>query len=233
VTAEATADLDADAPVVSLRGVSKSWTDAPLLQAIDLDIRPGTITVLVGPSGSGKTTVLAMLAEWVRPDSGTLEWHEGLTPVRRDRWRHVALLPQSIGLLPELTLLENVALPLRLDGAGPDESVARAHAMLEVLAVGSLADRLATDVSHGQQQRAALARAAVLQPDLLLADEPTSHQDPQTARLVIGVFRQLAETGSACVVASHDPAVQAAGDTIVFVQRPAVTAGFCTNEREG
>jgi putative ABC transport system ATP-binding protein len=226
VTAGATADVDVDAPVVALRGVGKSWSDVPLFAGFDLDVRPATFTVLVGPSGSGKTTVLTILAEWTKPDAGTVEWRDGFTAEERARWRHVAVLPQTIGLLPELSLLENVALALRLDGVETDGAVAEAMAMLDVLALGPLAGRLATEVSLGQQQRAALARAAVMKPDLLLADEPTSHQDPQTARLVMGLFRQLTETGTACVVASHDPAVHAAGDTIVFVQKPVASGGF-------
>ena len=226
MTAGAMVDTDVDAPVVALRGVGKSWSDIPLFAGFDLDVRPGTFTVLVGPSGSGKTTVLTILAEWTRPDAGTIEWRDGFTAEQRARWRHVAVLPQTIGLLPELSLLENVALPLRLDGVATDEAVAEALAMLDVLAIAPLAGRLATEVSLGQQQRAALARAAVMRPDLLLADEPTSHQDPQTARLVMGLFRQLTETGTACVVASHDPAVHAASDTIVFVQQTPEIEGF-------
>jgi putative ABC transport system ATP-binding protein len=210
--------------------VSKSWSNVPLLTGVDFEVRPGTLTVLVGPSGSGKTTVLTILAEWTRPDAGTVEWRDGFTAEQRARWRHVAVLPQTIGLLPELTLIENVALPLRLDGVGVAEALAEARSMLDVLALAPLAGRLATDVSLGQQQRAALARAAVMEPDLLLADEPTSHQDPQTARLVLGLFRQLTETGTACVVASHDPAVQAAGDNIVFGQKPPKNGGFLTKQ---
>jgi putative ABC transport system ATP-binding protein len=226
VTAKAIADIDLDTPLVSLRDVSKSWTDGPLFSGLDLDVQPGTLTVLVGPSGSGKTTVLTILAEWTRPDSGTVEWRDGFTAAHRARWRHVAVLPQTIGLLPELSLLENVALPLRLDGVATADAVVEARAMLDVLALGSLAARLATEVSLGQQQRAALARAAVMQPDLLLADEPTSHQDPETARLVTGLFRQLAETGTACVIASHDPAVQ----NLVFGQKPVPGGGFLTKQ---
>ena len=182
--------------------------------------------MLVGPSGSGKTTVLTILAEWTRPDAGTIEWRDGFTAEQRARWRHVAVLPQTPASSPSRRSSRTSPCHFASTASTPGRHWRTRGPMLDVLALAPLAGRLATDVSLGQQQRAALARAAVMQPDLLLADEPTSHQDPQTARLVLGLFRQLTETGTACVVASHDPAVQAAGDTIVFGQNPPKTTGF-------
>jgi ABC-type nitrate/sulfonate/bicarbonate transport system ATPase subunit len=172
VTVHATAGIDTDAPVVALRGVSKSWSDVPLLAGLDFDVRPGTLTVLVGPSGSGKTTVLTILAEWTRPDAGALEWRDGFTAELRARWRHVAVLPR-IGLLPD-DPAENVApLPSTADTGGRG----RAHSMLDVLALarspGGWPPRLLG------QRRAALKRRNVARPPT--ADGQTSHQDPRAA----------------------------------------------------
>jgi putative ABC transport system ATP-binding protein len=120
------------------------------------------------------------------------------------------VLPQALGLAGELTLAENTALPLLLTGSS--EARSRSVAVLAELGVGDLADRYPNEVSYGQQQRAALARAIVVEPDVLLADEPTAHVDQASAEVVLTVLRRVADRGTAVIAATHDPRVHAVAD---------------------
>ena len=172
------------------------------LRGISMHVSRGEMVVLLGRSGSGKTTLLNCVAGWERPDSGQVHVAPGLPG--GTEWQRVAVVPQRLGLLDELTLAENVALPARL--AGHDDGRADAAALLSDLGVGHLRDRMPAEVSLGEQQRAAIARALVLGPRLLLADEPTGRLDEELSAQVLDTIRRLcAEHGTAALVASHDP----------------------------
>ncbi len=155
----------------------------------------GTLTALVGPSGSGKTTLLNLLVRGDEADAGCV-----LGVPERSDWTQLALVPQALGLLPELTVGENVGVPQRL-GA---QRCRPACDMMERLGVGDLVDRAPSQVSLGEQQRVAVARALVTSPAFLVADEPTSHQDDANAHRVISALVELAATGSCVLVATHD-----------------------------
>lgn len=179
------------------------------LHATDLLVRAGELLVVHGPSGSGKTTLLGALAGWLVPTAGELRLRPPLDGADRGRWRRTATVPQLLGLLPELSLLENVGFPHRLAGSSWTEAAALAADSLAELGIGDLGDRRPSEVSLGQQQRAAVARALTVTPTLLLADEPTAHLDATTTDLVLTALLSAADAGTAVVVASHDPTVLA------------------------
>lgn len=154
-----------------------------------------------GPSGSGKTTLLDVLLGWAKPDDGVLHFGEQGRPTERDH-DGVGVVPQHLGLFEELTALENVTMLHRLGREGPDP-----EELLNALELDDLAQRLPRELSLGQQQRVAVARAVAASPSLLIADEPTSHQDVERAELVMSLLRSVAERGGAVLMTSHDPRV--------------------------
>jgi putative ABC transport system ATP-binding protein len=196
-------------PVVTVDGVSKRYGAVQALDDVSLTVDAGEVVALIGPSGSGKTTLLNLVAGWERADTGTVSWRAGA-----GGWRDLAVVPQASSLLADLSLLENVALPLRAaDAKHVDLDAPRRY--LDALGLADLADRLPEELSHGEQQRGALARALVLQPALLVADEPTAHLDGETSRRVLKVLRDVAHAGTACLLATHDPEVLDAVDRAV------------------
>ncbi|WP_019814093.1 ATP-binding cassette domain-containing protein [Saccharomonospora saliphila] len=211
-------------PLLTLSGVGRSYRGTVALRPVDLRLWPGEFVALTGPSGSGKSTLLMLAGGWTRPDQGEITAHPPFpdVPVSRLGWRHLALVPQSLGLLDELTLAENVALAHISRDAGDhggDEAdpSAPARGLLDALDLSEPADRLATHASRGEQQRAALARALAGGAALVLADEPTSHQDRQRAGLVCAALRAAADRGTCVLVASHDPVVAEHADREVVL----------------
>jgi len=194
-------------PILVIEGVSKTYLrgteNVHALRDASLVLRPHELVALVGPSGSGKSTLLNVIAGWATPDVGEVRWRGG-DGVRLSElpWRDVAILPQSLGLVEDLSVRENTQLPVRLAGAN-GQLTERAEKLLRALGLEELADRGPTEISMGEQQRAALARALVLSPRLLLADEPTGHQDADWARGVFRAIRFAAREGTACLVATH------------------------------
>jgi len=199
--------------VLAARGIGKTVksgdSDLVILRDIDLAVMPGEAVAIVGASGSGKSTLLALLAGLDTPTAGTVELDGanlfGLDEDARAelRGRAVGFVFQSFQLLPSLTALENVMLPLELAGREDAESAAR-----EVLARVGLAERLQHYPKHlsgGEQQRVALARAFVVKPKLLLADEPTGSLDAEAGEAVIALLFQLnRESGTTLVLVTHD-----------------------------
>jgi putative ABC transport system ATP-binding protein len=173
-------------------------------------LAPGQAVALTGASGSGKTTLLHLLAGIERPTAGTVGWPalgDPAPPLRPDL---VGVVFQGGRLLPFLTVAENVRLPLQLAGVPEADADARARQGLGLLGLAVLADRLPPELSGGQAQRVAVARAMVSAPKLLLADEPTGQLDHETAGTVVRTLLDAARaTGAALVVSTHDPAVAA------------------------
>lgn len=198
------------------------------VDAVDLDVRPGELTVIAGPSGSGKTTLLTVLAGLEQPDEGRVVTAPPLpadTSPSALPWSDLAFVPQAPSLLDELPLEENVELAARLAPTGapsaPDDATA---ALLEELGLAHLAGRYPSHVSGGEQQRATLARALRLRPTVLLADEPTAHQDRSRTDQVVLVLRDHAARGNAVVVASHSDEVLDAADRLVELEDGRVVA---------
>jgi ABC-type lipoprotein export system ATPase subunit len=181
------------------------------LRGVTFSLRPGEVVGLIGPSGSGKTTLLNVLCGWERLDAGTMSFF-GANVEAPDElaWDRVAILPQDLALFEELTIAENVRLPSRLRAIAGAEGV---DALLEELGLAGEGSRLPDEASLGEQQRAALARALVLEPGVLLADEPTAHQDEAWTKAVMRGIRELASRGAACLVTTHDP------DAMEFLDR--------------
>jgi putative ABC transport system ATP-binding protein len=181
------------------------------LDDVSVDLYPGELTVAAGPSGSGKTTLLSIIAGYERADAGSVRTVDG-RPTASLPWAALGFVPQSLTLLDELTVAENVDLPGRLDPGVPGTA---AEELLELLEIGHLAGRYPNQVSGGEQQRAAIGRALRLRPGILLGDEPTGHQDRGRVDLVLGILRQHAYAGHLVVISSHDEAVISAADRVV------------------
>ena len=195
-------------PAVEVDGVSKRYGAVQALDDVSLTVDAGEVVARIGPAGSGQTTLLNLVAGWERADGGTVRWRAS-----GGGWRDLAVVPQAASLLADLSLLENVALPLRAASGDVDLDAPRRY--LDALGLADLGDRLPEELSHGEQQRGALARALVLRPALLVADEPTAHLDGETSRRVLEVLRDVADAGTACLLATHDPEVLDAVDRAV------------------
>jgi putative ABC transport system ATP-binding protein len=183
------------------------------LERLTLAIRPGEVTALSGPSGSGKTTLLSIAGGIVKPTTGFASY-AGLHMWQGDGDpRHeVAFVLQVYGLVPILSARENVAIALRARGLKPDAADERADAELARFHIGDLGDRQVEELSGGQMQRVACARAFAVAPEILLADEPTSELDEGNREHVMDQLRAEAARGAIVVVATHDPAVVDAAD---------------------
>jgi putative ABC transport system ATP-binding protein len=181
------------------RDLTKSYAGTVVLSAASLAIRAGELAVVVGRSGSGKSTLLMVAGGWVEPDAGTV------VP-SLDGWAELGYVPQRFGLVPELTVEENVELPATLAAAPA------APGLFERLAIDEFRGRRPGEISIGQQQRVAIARALRLAPSVLLVDEPTSHQDAAHAELVWAALSDAAASGSACLVATHELDARARAD---------------------
>jgi putative ABC transport system ATP-binding protein len=199
---------------VELRQASRLWDGEAGLHPIDLDVDLGEMIVVRGRSGSGKSTLLALVAGVCAPGMGQV-LVLGREPRLDMPWSELALVPQVLALSTELSIEENIA-----DcGQRPDTAAVRRS--MKVLDIAELAGRTIGEVSMGQQQRAAVARAAVADPKVLLADEPTSFQDDTHTEIVVRALRSAADRGAAVLVATHDDWVADAADRVVEL-RPSV-----------
>ncbi|MCI0635094.1 MAG: ATP-binding cassette domain-containing protein [Actinobacteria bacterium] len=174
------------------------------LEGVGVSIRAGELVGLVGRSGSGKTTLLNVIAGWEHEDSGSVVRPGGNG--RPPGWAELAVVPQKLGLLDELTVRENIEYPARLTGRR-EELRERIDELMESLGIAHLHARYPKETSLGEQQRAAVARALVLSPALLLADEPTGHQDRVSEGRVIDAFGRAAANGTCCLIATHNEAL--------------------------
>ena len=191
------------------------------LRGISIDVPTGEFLALVGRSGSGKTTLLNLVAGLDRPTGGEVEMdgqrvdrmsERQLTLMRR---KNVGFIFQSFGLLPLLSAHENVELPLRIAGFNHADRVARAKRALEIVGLTRRADHRPYELSGGEQQRAAIARAIATEPALVLADEPTGELDSATATAVLGLLRTLArEQGFTVIACTHDRIVMDMADRV-------------------
>mgnify|MGYP002402503817 CR=1 FL=1 len=208
---------------VEARGLVKEYTDGPrtvrVLSGIDLTVGAGETVAIIGESGVGKSTLLHLLGGLDRPSAGTVRvGGTDLGPLRdrelaRFRSDAIGFVFQFHHLLPDFTALENVMMPCLIAGDSP--AVARAHAteLLERVGLGARVEHRPGELSGGEQQRVAVARAVVRRPALVLADEPTGNLDPDTGSEVERLLVELnREAGITCVVVTHSPRLAAAMD---------------------
>lgn len=211
------ASLPLEGPVVRLEGVSKEFDGTRKVSAlahITLDIDRGEIVSIVGPSGSGKSTLLNLIGTLDRPTEGRIRIcgqelsslsDAELTRVRREK---IGFVFQSFNLLPSLTCLQNVGLPLHLRGWAGDKVRARARILLDMVGLGDRLEHVPDELSGGERQRVAIARALASEPPILLADEPTGNLDSQTGKEILALLEDLNERfGSTLVVVTHDESV--------------------------
>lgn len=194
------------------------------LRGISMAVSGGEMVAVMGPSGSGKSTLLNIAGGLDRPTRGEVVVEQvilsslnrkSLAALRR---RRVGYVFQDLNLLPSLTAVENVGLPLELDGVRPNRARALAQHALDEVGIAELADRFPDDMSGGQQQRVAIARALVGDRRLVLADEPTGALDSQTGEAVLRLLRARCDAGAAAVLVTHEARHAAWADRVVFLR---------------
>ncbi|MEU6072231.1 ABC transporter ATP-binding protein [Micromonospora sp. NPDC047074] len=207
------------------RGVVKAYGRTPALRGVTLDVAEGEIVAVTGPSGCGKSTLLHCLAGILRPDAGEVTWHghriDTWSEAARSRLRRTefGVLFQFGQLVAELTAAENVALPLLLAGTGRREARTAALSWMDRLGVAELADVRPGEMSGGQQQRCATARALVTEPRVLFADEPTGALDTLTGEQVLTQLVRLArEQRTTVVLVTHEPQIAAYADREILLR---------------
>lgn len=226
-------------PALTAKNLSKTFgrgeTRVQAIAGLDIELMPGEIVAIMGASGSGKSTLLNLLAGLTRPDSGQV-WLDGAElnslsdrRIAAIRGKHMGIVFQAYNLLPTLSALDNVALPLMLAGASRARDAAK-----EVLAKVGLADRLTrrpTELSGGEQQRVALARALVNDPRFILADEPTGNLDRTNVQLVCELFQSVAATSDrAIAIVTHEPFVACYADRVVVLSDGRIADQFIKAE---
>lgn len=216
-----------DEPVVELENVDLSLgrgaARVHILKEISLKIGRGETAGLVGPSGSGKSTLLMVMAGLERPDSGTVKVagagldHLGEDALARFRGTHIGVVFQSFHLIPTMTALENVAMPLEL--AGASAPFKRANAGLDAVGLSHRHAHYPAQLSGGEQQRVAIARALAPNPPILVADEPTGNLDEETGQAIIALlFALKRDHGTTLILATHDLALASKCDRIVTLR---------------
>ncbi|AIR96642.1 amino acid ABC transporter ATP-binding protein [Streptomyces glaucescens] len=219
--------------MVDVHGVHKSFGALQVLRGVDLQVRPGEVTVILGPSGSGKSTLLRTINHLEKVDRGWISIDGELIGYRRSgdklhelrekevlRQRtHIGFVFQNFNLFPHLTVLENVTeAPVSALRRPRKEAAGTARRLLARVGLEDKADAYPRQLSGGQQQRVAIARALALEPKVLLFDEPTSALDPELVGEVLEVIRDLAATGTTMIVVTHEIGfAREVADTVVFM----------------
>jgi putative ABC transport system ATP-binding protein len=219
--------------MLKITRLGHAYAGRSVLSVEHFSLTQGRHALLLGPSGSGKSTLLNLIAGILTLQSGSivLDGTElaGLSPRDADHWRaaHVGLLPQQLALIPSLSVADNVALPAYAAGKTPDP--ARVRELLAALDLGDYAGAKPRQLSQGQRQRVAMARAVYTRPRLILADEPTANLDDDNCAKVIELLRaQAAATRASLVIASHDVRVMASLPDTQVLRLPAASATAAT-----
>jgi len=211
-----------NARMLSISGLVKRYGARTILDGLSLALEPGAFVAVVGESGSGKSTLLNLIAGLETPDAGRIELggndlatldDDARTRLRRNT---IGFVFQAFHIVPHLTALENIVLPLVLQGVGPRERVERASGMLAAVGLGDRAQAMPRELSGGELQRIAIARALVHRPALVLADEPTGNLDPDTAHSVLALLAASARASNAAtIVVTHSENAARTADRVL------------------
>ena len=213
--------------VITLEGITKTYVNGkltvPVLYGIDLSIYEGEFTSIMGPSGSGKSTFMNILGCLDRPTSGSYRLdgeevaHLGDDELAYVRNKRIGFVFQSFNLLPKLTALDNVALPMVYAGVSKVERKARASQLLTDLGLGTRLNHMPAELSGGQRQRVAIARALANDPAIIMADEPTGNLDSKASLDVMHIFTELYQEGRTIILVTHEPDIaEYAGRNVVL-----------------
>lgn len=202
----------------------------PVLRNLTLTVPQGEFRWLLGTSGAGKSSLLRLLTLETRPSAGQMDLlgvsvSQASRATLRNLRRRIGFVPQDYRLIGEWTVFDNVALPLRLRGASERDTRREAFAVLEWLDVAHLADKRPGTLSGGEQQRAAIARALIGRPEVLLADEPTNALEDAQARRLLATFQELVEMGTTVIVATHNEALVREAPAASIVLQDGTLAG--------
>lgn len=215
---------------IKLENLSKKYGKKPVLFDINLEIPTGSFTMLRGVSGSGKSTLLSIIGGIEPMTSGRVvidgqDVSALRGKARADFYRHkIGFIFQGFYLQPQLTVGENIALMGTFAGMPKGEREERAKGLAERLGIGEVLESLPAEISGGQAERACAARAMFMNPEIILADEPTNNLDPENARNVIEMLKQIQqETGATMIVASHDPMVERFATQVIGIREGRVS----------
>jgi putative ABC transport system ATP-binding protein len=205
-------------PLLAADRVTCMAEGRPVVNDASLQLHVGESVALLGPSGSGKTMLLTTLGGLVSPHSGRVMFKGNQLEVKSEERRRMASVFQTYGLFPLLTAAENVEIALRVVGLQPDDARHSAREALEDLGLGRFAEHLTRELSGGQEQRVAVARALAVRPEVIFADEPTTEQDEIHRELVLDRLLDVTSDGAAVLIATHDDEVAGRCDRVVEIQ---------------
>lgn len=209
--------------MIEARNIHKHFGTLEVLKGIDIDISPRAVTTILGPSGAGKTTLLQILGTLSAPDAGGCVLYDGTevttlgdSRLSAFRNKNIGFVFQSHQLLPEFNIVENVAMPALIAGVGQKAAFAEARRLLDLLGLGHRLSHRPTELSGGEAQRAAVARALVNKPSAILADEPSGSLDSHNRSELHRLFFDLRDTmGATFVIVTHDENLAADSDYVV------------------
>lgn len=216
--------------MIKATGIVKSYGDLKVLKGIDLEVAEKEVVAIVGASGAGKTTLLQIIGTLDKADAGSVLIN-GQDPGQLSQRALAAFRNRNIGfvfqfhqLLPEFTALENVCIPALIAGKSRPDSVARASELLDFLGMGDRLDHKPSELSGGEQQRVAVARAIVNSPSLILADEPSGNLDTENKKELHNLFFRLRDTfGHTFIIVTHDPQLASMSDRTIRIKDGVIT----------
>lgn len=195
--------------------------EARILKDVNLSIPAGRLTLLIGPSGCGKTTLISILAGILTPSSGSVDVFgrdlSKMTPNELSNWRKraVGFVFQSFNLVPSLSIMENVSIPLLINGVKRADALEKAHEMLQRVGLENRVSHFPSQLSGGQQQRVAIARSIVHKPAFVVCDEPTSALDHESGQVVMDLIKSMVTPETSIIVVTHDSRIFNYADTII------------------